>query len=500
VTPAPNAPRAAAPTARSGTAAGNLWGPVAILACVITGVAAGAGLSGLATGAAAGASLALALHVVRRTGTVSSLLVLFTGFHALYGLSGVANVVAGATLHRIFSQPYAEDAFLMMYALATAGLVLGSSVGKAAGMLRAAPPVTPSKAASSHGLRWAAVAAAAAASVMELINLYRVGGSSILLLGKAVYQSEVEAIAFTLPSNIVANFAAAAFGVAASLDRRLGRRRSGPGLAAFAMALSPLLLVSVFLGRRGPILDWLFAAALGATFYTPVRRLPARLVAAAVALYLAMGYLFANRALLGITAVTGNWSEFWTSSLTPARLAQAVNPGANEFGAAFGNFSEYVHAGRQPLLLGSSYLRSPLAVVPAFLYPGTKPPQIWVEFRDTYFAAEARSGAIAGTAYSSILEAYVNFGPPGVFGVYFVLGAAAMALERRRGRTGSGALTYALLAPAAIIFHRSDLSAGLVGPLYYALVTPAAFGAAVHVLRLVTRTGARPAIVPSRGI
>jgi hypothetical protein len=459
----------------------------------MTGVAAGDGSSGVAVGAAAVASLALGKLATDRAGSISSFFVLFVGFHALYGLSGVGNVVAGIPMHPIFSQPYAADEFLMMYALATAGLVAGASLGPRVAAFRRSGTGAGCSDASLQTLRRAAVAAAAVASVMELVNVYRVGGAAILVLGKATYQSEVEDIAFTLPANVVATFAAAALGVAASLERLRGRPRRGPGFAAFSLALAPLFVLSLFLGRRGPILDWLFTGALAATYYTPVRRLRAAIVAATAVVYLVMGYIFANRTLIGVTALTGNWTTFLVQSLSPQRLAIAVNPGATEFGAAFGNFSEYVHGGRKPLRLGQSYVRAPLSVVPGFLYPGVKPPQIWQEFRDTYFATEADRGFIAGTAYSSILEAYANFGPPGVFCVYFVVGAAAMWLERRRARTGRGALTYAMLAPAAIIFHRSDASGGLVGPVFYALALPVAYHVATRLGATVLAPPAAPA-------
>ena len=138
----------------------------------------------------------------------------------------------------------------------------------------------------------------------------------------------------------------------------------------------------------------------------------------------------------------------------------ALNPAATEFGAAFGNFSEFVSQGGERPRLGSSYLQSLLLPIPEFLYPGKKPGQIAYQFRDRFFPAMADAGAIAGTAYSSLLEAYVNFGIGGGLAVYFLLGCLLCLAERVRVSAAGiqWHLGYLLLVSSAVAFHRSDFS------------------------------------------
>ena len=69
---------------------------------------------------------------------------------------------------------------------------------------------------------------------------------------------------------------------------------------------------------------------------------------------------------------------------------------------------------------GESYVKGLLITIPSFLYPWEKPQQITYEFRDKYFAEEAKRSSIAGTAFSSIMESYWNFGYVGIVIMYII--------------------------------------------------------------------------------
>jgi hypothetical protein len=157
---------------------------------------------------------------------------------------------------------------------------------------------------------------------------------------------------------------------------------------------------------------------------------------------------------------TGNWGVLTEWLQSPERLGVALNPAATEFGAAFGNFSEYTRLANDPPRLGSSYLRALVLPIPGFLYPGKKPQQPAYEFRDRFFASLATAGAISGTAYSSLLEAYVNFGVAGAGMVYFGMGLLLALAERaRQTRPEAGwHIGYLLMVSSAVAFHRSDFS------------------------------------------
>ena len=114
------------------------------------------------------------------------------------------------------------------------------------------------------------------------------------------------------------------------------------------------------------------------------------------------------------------------------RIARALVPSQNEFGVAFGNFNEYFSSNSGWLRWGTTYLRSVLLFIPSWLYPGEKPLQVVYEFRSIYFPSEISRGATAGTGFSFLLEAYMNFGAIGILIVYFIVGTVFAGLENLR--------------------------------------------------------------------
>jgi len=151
---------------------------------------------------------------------------------------------------------------------------------------------------------------------------------------------------------------------------------------------------------------------------------------------------------------------------------EAQKPAANEFGSPFGNFNTHLllRELNEPRY-GETYLTGLTIPIPRFIW-ADKPQSITYEFRDTYFSDWAERGAIAGTAFSSLLEAYINFGKAGVAVVYFIVALAMGALERARLRSKSLAFAvfYLTLIPEAITFHRSSLGMPLFWPLVFALL------------------------------
>jgi len=309
---------------------------------------------------------------------------------------------------------------------------------------------------------------AVAASGMELVNMFRAGGFGLVALGKAAYQSATEDLTLTLPSTQMATLAVALAGLAASSARANGDRIAKRHLPLFVIALLPIVIVTLVLGRRGPLLAWMFAGLLAVQYYTPVRRLRVRVVMTLLGAYVFMGFLFANRFAIGVATFSGNWSFVIAQAMEHEQIVAALNPGNNEFGAPFGNFSEYYSQGGGPWRLGSTYAVAAALPIPRFLYPGPKPTQIPYEFRDRYFPALGADGSIAGSGFSSVLEAYMNLGYAGVLIAYAFFGIALMLAER--GRAGVRLLLYDLVyltsAPLTIEFHRSSIAEAFAGVLF----------------------------------
>lgn len=407
-------------------------------------------------------SVALIAIAKSTIGNYSNMLVVFIGFFILYGLSGPMDAIWGTTRHYLFSEPSETDCFLMHYALAAIGLGLGITMAwRFPGRSKDFKSVPRFPKVNPVLLFKLAVVFAFLSSLMEAINFFRVGGVAILGQGKAVYQSEVAALFLTLPSGEVSILA---FGlIAISLgwilkDRDLAKGIIKRYLILFCLVLAPLLLITVVLGARGLLVAWFLILLVGITYFCPIRRLTLKIITIGVIVYLCMGFLFANRAIITTAVSSGDWHIIYERAFSVEHLVANLNPGKNEFGAAFWNFNEYVSKGPHSMRLGETYITGLLTPIPSFMYPGEKPQQITYVFRDEFFPSEAERGAIAGTGFSSMLEAYMNFGSLGVFVVYFLVGRLMMLLEWLRLRTYSISypVFYLMILPLCQSFHRSS--------------------------------------------
>jgi len=169
-----------------------------------------------------------------------------------------------------------------------------------------------------------------------------------------------------------------------------------------------------------------------------------------------MSFLFANRSIAFL--IVENPSLFVEQAFRKERLLDALNPGSSEFGTTFGNFNEFYNKYNVDfqLELGSSYLEGLVVPIPSFIYPGSKPKQITYVFRDEFFLSEASRGSIAGTGFSSLLEAYINFHYIGIFIVYAILAFYLQKIDKvYRYKSLYMMLLYLSTISLTISFHRS---------------------------------------------
>jgi hypothetical protein len=471
---------------------------VAIFASLAASLCASLGALGASLALGGIAALALISLAFQLMGGFNNLLFVFVGFHLLYGLSGPVNALYGESIASPFSLPYETGAFLAAFAYSTAALALALLLAgpffPAASSPRRFIDVDPAL------LGRMALIFAAFSTVLELSNLLRVG-PTVAFEGKAIYQSAVDALTVTAPSYEVSRIAFCLLGLAVAGTREAKARspeyKGGRYGALFLLLLLPMLLLTVLLGRRGPMLDWIFIYFVASTWYQSRRRIGRAVAVGTVVIYLAMGMLFANRAVLAYAFLINDFSTLGEHATQPEVIVSALNPGGNEFGAAFGNFSEYVKYDVEGPQYGRTYLEGAALILPSFLYPGTKPQPVAYAFRDRFFPGIADEGAIASTAYSSLLEAYVNFRQAGVVMVYFVIGLVLMWIEARRRESSSlaRAMIYLSLLPSAFVFHRADFGASVVAPMFYSLVFIAGTMALLYVFRSVGRgTSPVPAV------
>jgi len=291
-----------------------------------------------------------------------------------------------------------------------------------------------------------------------------------LYLGKAAYQSAVSELPGTLPSMLIMLLSTAFLGLSLSapnMPREIWMRR----FALWSVCSLPLVLSLVILGERSNLLSITVVLTMGYFFLGPIKGLKFKWIAFGIIIYLAMGFLYGIRAYLGIILTTGDLSILTARISEPTFWPTSLNPASNDFGCVFGNFNTYILSGASDLRWGETYLRDMTVAIPRLIWPD-KPQTIGFDFRDTYFPEWALLGVGGGTAYSSVLEACVNFGTFGVPLVYLLLALAMGYLERVRSRSRSllFAIFYLTILPVAITFHRSDLGNPIFFPLLLALV------------------------------
>lgn len=383
--------------------------------------------------------------------TVSAL---FGFFFSVYTLSGPFEVLFGSGGIRPFSPPFYVQEWLTDASLAVMGICWGMMCVR---FSRRLAPVD-GELRPRLNLGTYATALMAAATLSEIINMIRAGGPSVLLAGKAVYQAQTADLRFTLPSATVALVAFSFRGLYYANTRRIAWIVPG----SFTLFALPLLGIHLVLGQRLEIASYLLAFLLGFTYRKPLIRFPWRWALLGVGLYLVIAPLYGFRWVFPLI-ISGQHVEIEAS--TAGRLLfSSLNPAANEFGGTFGNYSTYLQTGEQELLYGKSYLTGLLEVLPSFLFPGEKPKAITYEFRDRFFPQQAQRSRIAGTAFSSLLEARMNFGTSGVFLVFSLWGTLLAFVEKLKQETQSVwyAVFYSTLAQLAMIFHRSS-AGGLIG-------------------------------------
>ncbi|MDM5332844.1 O-antigen polymerase [Ureibacillus composti] len=395
-------------------------------------------------------------------GNYINITMFFIVFSVLYGISGPINAVWGEGLHPLFSKPYNTDAFLISYALANIGLIIGIILFNTTSNNRFNNTIIDDSINMAIIKRKrilnVALLLALIASSFEIINLIRIGGISLLFVGKATYQSLSSNLTFTLPSSDVMTIAFAFLGLylGTTYSDKVQLKKSKLKILLFLLYSIPFLLINTVLGQRGILLTLFICILTGVFFFKPLKRVKPKLVIILIIFYVFLSFLFANRSL--VSTIPDNPEYFLETAFKKERIIEVLNPGANEFGAAFGNYSEFYGKYDYNFIpkLGETYIKGLVMPIPSFVYPGDKPQQITYEFRDEFFASEASRGRIAGTAYSSILEAYSNFNFIGVLFIYLIIGYVLQKIDTQyKYKNIFFMILYIASIPVTVVFHRS---------------------------------------------
>ena len=267
-------------------------------------------------------------------------------------------------------------------------------------------------------------------SVFTIINTIRANGLILLFSGnKGLYQSAVSDLFLTMPSETTYYI----FGMFAGLllgTKHITHINAGKYLIKYSIILFPFLATNLLLGMRGVLISALLTGTCCYSVFRPFKRISKKIIILFLLSYILMVFLYSYRGAVPYIAEDFDLFVQFVKD-NPDKFFQNINPSASEFDSPVINFCVFFNKyGFNPdYQFGLTYLKGLAILIPAFLYPGTKPIQITYLFRDEFFPHYADFSDIGSTGFSSILEAYMNWGFLGIFVIYFLLGKFLIGLD-----------------------------------------------------------------------
>lgn len=407
--------------------------------------------------------------IALKVGRINSVVFFFFFFYLVYGITAPVSILLGGGIPSIFSKPYALNEYLFAFSLSTTGIVIALITTTFKNIESNRLSSYESLRSRKSALLSTAVFLCVLSAIFEFINSLRVGFDSFLL-DKAEYQSKLQALSFTLPTSKLYLTALILFCLGVALK---GRDVKKWQVVVFLLAILPSILIHLITGQRGYLLTLVGAAFLSLTYFKHIKlsTIKVKYIVLATTLYILLVLLTVIRGVLGYSIETGDFSLVQERLSDSEMIIKRLNPAESEFGAPFGNFSEFMIRNDDTFEYGRTYIIAPVVLIPGIIFPGEKPTQAIYAFRDKYFQNEKYRGEIASTGFSSILEAYMNFGYLGVFLFYLVLTKVIFRLET---------LTYytaGLFLPLFSIslfnlsrsFHRSGFDT-FIGEVFWAIL------------------------------
>jgi len=400
-------------------------------------------------------SLIFFIHSFNRFGRTISVFIIFLFFHIAYGLT-YPIAYTTTSIHEfmpiIFNSLFKLDEYVFLYNIASFGLFLGSLP-----ITNGNFPRIVSNALQKKKIPFCyqtALVSVVLASVMELINFFRAGGLQTLALGKGAYIGAISDAGLILPSDTFFIIGIICLAILIIKNNKI----------SFYILLSlPYVAIKFITGQRGGLFVPIFIIML-AFFYYKDRK------------FYSLKNLFLIFISLGLLSIMSIYKSVIINTVSnDMDLTYFYNYQHNNdknsilfslFGELYApslNINEYLTANEneRTLMFGESYLIGLLQPIPQFLFPITKPKQITYVFRDKFFPSQAEVSSTAGTGFSSILEAMMNFGYIGVFLVYILVSRFIYLLEffnRKKNNESFYTAIYLSFCLLAFTFHRFAFS------------------------------------------
>lgn len=382
-------------------------------------------------------------------------LTIFFGFHILYGLIGPISYLWIGGFPQIYGNNINVSVFLIAYAIATIGLIVGFTLSNNTEIEKNVNRNKYIINTSSKKLfiKYICVFFCFVTLIGELINFFRAGGFVLLTTGKAIYQSAVGDLFLTIPTNYLFVFTIALCCICGIV---CGVKKNIKLFIADIIILSPFILLKMLFGQRGILLSAIVIIFLAYSYKKPIKFITKKLVIICMCCYFGLSFLYVTRS--SIKYLFSDVGKFAEIVFSKKNIGKVLNPGSNEFSCGLGNFNALYRSTNYDYLYGESYIRGLTSFIPGYLYPGEKKVSITFQFRDTYFPTEKERARIAGTAFSSIMEAYWNFGFFGIFFMYSIYGLIICMFEKCvRKKNFIYLIVYFSLSPIFITFHRSSM-------------------------------------------
>lgn len=288
------------------------------------------------------------------------------------------------------------------------------------------------------------------ASFCALLDFIRVGGFSAVSRGKAFYQGAVNDLVLNIPYDGFFFISTALFALFISnIKNRVGLTFF---ISQYFFAVSFVFLINLIIGERGLLVVGIVIFFLGLFMKSRLRKVKIKYIFVLSILYL----LFNTLTLLREKDIEYKNLKFFFSE-NKEKLLSLMNPANTEFAASAFNYRIFYHNKSEDFefKFGKTYTEVLVAFFPTYVYPN-KPKSIIYEFRDTYFPERKKMGSTAGTGFSSLMEAYMNFGYIGPFIVYFIFVFLIIYLENKRRKNSLYVkVFYLLFFNVILIFSRS---------------------------------------------
>ncbi len=409
------------------------------------------------------ASILLLYNIKQIVGNYISIAFIFSAFHVIYGLSGPISVVWFNGLTSTYGTEYNIFPYMIAYSLVSIFYYIGFYICHIFYVKKGKKNIEYEDIKTDNistidkyrkYFLFAAECGLAITLLFELINFVRVGGFPTVLRGKAIYQAAVDELKYTLPSSEIFQVSISSLCVYLFISLKKRIKISKKTLVFLFIIMIPYFVLLLFLGKRGNILTFIMMIVLVFFQYKPMNRISKKFILWIILLYFVLGSMFAVRNYTSL--IFKDFGEFTTKVFDKNNLISAFNPGQNEFGCTFGNFNKLYLADDYEFLYGSSYIKGITHFIPSYFYPGEKPQLLMYQFRDKYFPFKAQISSIAGTAFSSILETYWNFGYFGslIYCIYgFIIGYLEFFMKKK---SMFKFMYYISFIPYIYEFHRSD--------------------------------------------